>query len=60
MCRAELPLTKSPLIIENILGELRLTGNEGIVRIHEISIFLHILIEPTFLADLFADLFEEC
>ena len=44
-----------PFIIENILGELRLTGNEGIVRLHEISVFLHILIEPTLLADLFTD-----
>ena len=56
----ELARQLRPLIIENILWELRLTGNEGRVRLHEISVFLHILIEPTFLADLFADLFEDC
>ena len=45
------------LLIENILRALRLHGNAGIVRqvvVNELSIFLNILLEPTFLAALFA------
>ena len=43
------------LLNENILRALRLHGNAGIVRqvvVNELSIFLNILLEPTFLAAL--------
>ena len=57
----ELDRQLRPLLIENILRALRLPGNAGIVRqvvVNELSIFLNILLEPTFLAALFAELFE--
>ena len=57
----ELASQLRPLLIQNILRALRLPGNAGIVRqivINELSVFLNILLEPTFLAALFADLFE--
>ena len=57
----ELARQLRPLLIENILRAQRLPGNAGIVRqvvVNELSIFLNILLEPTFLAALFADLFE--